>query len=123
VLNCNDVKRIVKTAVVNIEEFLNKYCGSKPAPELFLERDPKDGEQGEHGTIEEVSIIARKDGDGFIVCAEEHNCVRIRPCESSHLARAIRLLNVHNVLYVLSAVKCVESYSEVMELLGGEGYV
>jgi len=106
VLNCNDVKRIVKTAVMNIEEFLNKYCGSKPAPELFLERDPKDGEQGEHGTIEEVSIVARKDGDGFIVCAEEHNCVRIRSCESSHLARAIRLL----VIYLLSRPVCLELF-------------
>jgi hypothetical protein len=90
---------------------------------IEIKRDPKDGGQGEHGPIEEVSIIARKDGDGFIICAGEHNCVRIRSCELSHLARAIRLLNVHNVLYVLSAVKCVELYREVVELLGGEGYV
>ena len=90
---------------------------------IEIRRDPKDGVQGEHGTIEEVSIVARKDGDGFVICAGEYNCVRIRSCESSHLVRAIRLLNVHNVLYVLSAIKCVELYREVVELLGGEGYV
>ena len=42
---------------------------------------------------------------------------------SRFLLFSFSLLNVHNVLYVLSAVKCVESYREVMELLGGEGYV
>jgi hypothetical protein len=67
-------------------------------------------------------LTVRKDGDTVVVCIGKYNCVRVKSCEPQHLARAIRLLNTCDVLYVLNAIKCTNSYSEVMRILEGEGY-
>ena len=68
-------------------------------------------------------LTVRRDGDVMIVCAGVHNCVKVKSCEPSHLAKAIKLLNIHDVMYMLNTINCMESYGEVMRILSGEGYV
>jgi len=121
IFNCNTVREIAKMAGINnVEDFVAKYCDSKPTPELY---GVKPSEEDSGKVYAKVLLTVRRDGDVMIVCAGEHNCVRIKSCEPQHLARAIKLLNIHDVMYMLNTINCMESYSEVMRILGGEGYV
>jgi len=119
VMNCDVVKEIAQKAGVNAEDFVAKYCDSKPHPELYGVKPSSEEER----IRAKVLLTVKKDGDAIIVCAGEYNCVRIKSCEPQHLARAIKLLNIHDVMHVLSIVNCMESYGEVMRILSGEGYV
>jgi hypothetical protein len=78
--------------------------------------------QGSAAFLALKPLTVRKDGDTVVICIGKYNCVRVKSCEPQHLARAIRLLNIRDVLYVLNAIKCTNSYSEVMRILEGEGY-
>jgi hypothetical protein len=120
IFDCNTVREIAQKAGVNAEDFVAKYCGSRPTPELYGVKPSEEDRDKVHA---KVLLTVRRDGDVMIVCAGEHNCVRIKSCEPNHLARAIKLLNVHDIMHVLSIVNCAESYGEVMRILGGEGYV
>jgi len=118
--NCDVVREIAQKAGVNVEDFVAKYCGSKPTPELYGVKPSEEDRDKVHA---KVLLTVRKDGNVMIVCAGEHNCVRIKSCDPQHLARAVKLLNVHDIMHVLSIINCMESYGEVMRILGGEGYV
>jgi len=120
VTNCDVVREIAQKSGVDVEDFVAKFCGSKPTPELY---GVKPSEEDRDKVHVKVLLTVRKDGDVMIVCAGEHNCVRIKSCEPNHLARAIKLLNIHDVMYMLNTINCMESYGEVMRILSGEGYV
>ena len=121
IFNCGIVREIAKKAGINnVEDFVSKYCDSKPHPELYGVKPSEEDRDKVHA---KVLLTARKDGDVMIVCAGEHNCVRIKSCEPQHLARAIKLLGIHDILSMLSLINCTDSYGEVMKILGGEGYV
>jgi len=118
--NCNTVKEIAQKAGVNVEDFVSKYCSSKPTPELY---GVKPSEDGDRAPVK-VLLTVRKGNDGVMtVCAGEHNCVKVKSCDPQHLARVIKLLGIHDVLSMLSLVNCMDSYTEVMKILSGEGYV
>jgi len=120
IFNCSTVREIAqKAGISNVEDFVSKYCDSKPHPELYGVK-PSNEEERIHA---KVLLTVKKDGDTMIVCAGEYNCVRIKSCEPNHLARAIKLLNIRDVMYMLNTINCMESYGEVMRILGGEGYV
>jgi len=118
--NCEVIREIAQKAGVNVEDFVAKYCDSKPHPELYGVKPSEEDRDKVHA---KVLLTVRRDGNVMIVCAGEHNCVRIKSCEPNHLARAIKLLNVHDIMYMLNTINCMESYGEVMKILGGEGYV
>ena len=121
IFNCGTVREIAKkVGINNVEDFVNKYCDSKPHLELYGVKPSSEDRDKVHV---KVLLTVRKDGDVMIVCAGEHNCVRIKSCEPQHLARAIKLLNIHDVMYMLNTINCMESYGEVMRILSGEGYV
>jgi hypothetical protein len=122
IFNCDTVREIAQKSGVDVEDFVAKYCDSKPHPELYGVK-PSSEEDRDKVHVK-VLLTVRRDEDGaMIVCAGEYNCVRIKSCDPQHLARAIKLLNTRDVQYVLIAVKCTNTYSEVMRILGGEGYV
>jgi len=122
IFDCGTVREIAKKAGINnVEDFVSKYCGSKSHLELYGVKPSSEEDRGK--VHAKVLLTVRKDGDVMIVCAGEHNCVRIKSCEPNHLARAIKLLNIHDVMYMLNTINCMESYGEVMRILGGEGYV
>ena len=120
IFDCSTVREIAQKSGVNVEDFVAKYCDSKPHPELY---GVKPSEEDRDKVRAKVLLTVRRDGNAMIVCAGEHNCVRIKSCEPNHLARAIKLLNIHDVMYMLNTINCMESYGEVMRILGGEGYV
>ena len=120
IFDCGTVREIAQKAGVNVEDFVSKYCDSKPHPELYGVKPSSEEER----IRAKVLLTVRKSEDGaMIVCAGEHNCVRVRSCDPQHLARAIKLLNIHDVMYMLNTINCMESYGEVMRILSGEGYV
>ncbi|MCG2892901.1 MAG: hypothetical protein L7H00_05135 [Vulcanisaeta sp.] len=119
IFDCNTVREIAQKAGVNVEDFVAKYCDSKPHPELYGVKPSSEEER----IRAKVLLTVRRDGDAMIVCAGEYNCVRIKSCEPQHLARAIKLLNIHDIMYMLNTINCMESYGEVMRILAGEGYV
>jgi len=121
IFNCDEVRKIAqKAGISNVEDFVSKYCDSKPHPELYGVKPSSEEER----IRAKVLLTVRKSEDGaMIVCAGEHNCVRVRSCDPQHLARAIKLLNIHDVMYMLNTINCMESYGEVMRILSGEGYV
>jgi len=119
--NCDIIREIARKSGVDVEDFVSKICSSKPTPELYGVKPSS--EEDRDKVHAKVLLTVRKDGDVMIVCAGEHNCVRIKSCEPNHLARAIKLLNVHDIMHVLSIINCMESYGEVMRILSGEGYV
>jgi hypothetical protein len=120
IFDCDVIRKIAKKAgISNVEDFVAKYCDSKPHPELYGVKPSSEEER----IRAKVLLTVRRDGDAMIVCAGEYNCVRIKSCEPQHLARAIKLLNIHDIMYMLNTINCMESYGEVMRILGGEGYV
>jgi len=123
IFDCGTVREIAqKAGISNVEDFVAKYCDSKPHPELYGVKPSS--EEDRDKVRAKVLLTVRKSEDGaMIVCAGEYNCVRIKSCDPNHLARAIKLLNIHDVMHVLSIVNCIESYGEVMRILSGEGYV
>jgi hypothetical protein len=89
----------------------------------FAEGQVTQVRQSSSGFLALKPLTVRKDGDTVVVCIGKYNCVRVKSCDPQHLARAIKLLNTRDVQYVLIAVKCTNTYSEVMRILEGEGYV
>ena len=120
VTNCDVVREIARKSGVNVEDFMAKFCSSKPTPELYgVKPSSEDG-----GRAPVVLLTVRKSNDGvMIVCAGEYNCVKVKSCEPQHLARVVKLLGIRDVLYLLSTINCMDSYAEVMKILQGEGYV
>jgi hypothetical protein len=102
--------------------------GNPPGSNTLLNKSIAKGrvsqvEQSSSGFLALKPLTVRKDGDTVVVCIGKYNCVRVKSCDPQHLARAIKLLNIHDVAYVLGAIKCTNTYSEVMRILEGEGYV
>jgi len=119
--DCSIIKEIAEKTGVNADDFTAKYCDSKPHPELY---GVKPSDNKDETITYKVLLTVRKNEDGtMVVCAGEHNCVRIKSCDPQHLARAIKLLNIRDVASMLGMVNCTGSYSEVMRILRGEGYV
>jgi len=119
VMNCDVVREIAQKAGVNVEDFVAKYCDSKPHPELYGVK--LSGEDRVHAKV--LLTVRRSEDGAMIVCAGEYNCVRIKSCDPQYLARAVKLLNIRDVMYMLNTINCMESYGEVMRILSGEGYV
>jgi len=122
IFDCDVIREIAKKVGVNVEDFVAKYCDSKPHPELYGVK-PSSEEDRDKVRAKVLLTVRRSEDGAMIVCAGEYNCVRIKSCDPQHLARAIKLLNIHDVMHVLSIVNCMESYGEVMRILSGEGYV
>jgi hypothetical protein len=122
IFNCDEVRKIASRVGVDVEDFVAKYCDSKPHPELYGVK-PSNEEDRDKVHAKVLLTVRRSEDGAMIVCAGEYNCVRIKSCDPQHLARAIKLLNIHDVMYMLNTINCMESYGEVMRILSGEGYV